>query len=175
MSKASQEYAREKGMRSFDVIKVHNPTDEDYIFWDDKFGPKAQRLMVPKQYKNLKDGAGNSNLPRYLAERFVKGMITNIINTIANKQTEKKKVEIRQLSRADQLNILEKEIVRTNDPKLWEEWFPKVWLGVVSKYGGQSIPEPTDPTIPDSGNPMTDAMNKLSMADKPYEEPDSKK
>jgi len=128
---------------------------------------------VPKAQKDIGKGKGNNDMPRYLAERFTKTMIEQIITKKADIEWNEKKKEYRTLD--ETIQHAESVPTRTNNPNLWEELFPKIWLGVIEKYGGESIPEPVDPMIPDSGNPMEDAMNKLSLADKPYEETDTAK
>lgn len=168
MSNASAIYEREHKMRSLDLIRVHNPTVDDFVFWDDKFGSSSQRLIVPKAQRDIGKGRGNNDLPRYLAERYTKNMIEQIITKIADEQWNEKKKEYRTLD--ETIQHADKVVVRTNDQKLWEEWFPKIWLGVVQKYGGEEIPEPEDPTLPVTGDRMKDTMDMLSLADKPYEQ-----
>jgi len=168
MSNASAAYQREKRMRSLDIIRVHNPTSEDFIFWDDKYGASRQRLLVPKAQRDIGKGRGNNDLPRYLAERFTKNMIEALITREADKAWLEKKKEYRTLD--ETIQHADRVPTRTNDHNLWEHWFPQIWLGVIEKYGGESLPEPADPFVPDSGSPMQDAMRKLSLADKPYED-----
>lgn len=168
MSHASVAYQRERRMRSLDTIAVHNPTSEDFIFWEDKFGPSPRKLMVPKSQKDIGFGKGNNHLPRYLAQRFTRDMITQIINGISDKDWAEKKKQYR--THDETLQHAPKVQIRTNDTTLWGEWFPKIWLGLVEKFGGDAIPDPVDPMIPDSGDPFTDTMNKLSLEDKPYEQ-----
>ena len=168
MSKSSKIYEREKRMRSLDTIRVHNPTSEDFVFWYDKYGPSSQRLIVPKAQKDIGKGKGNNDMPRHLAETYTRSMIEQIITKIADREWEEKQKEYRTLD--EKLAHADRVVTRTNNPALWEEWFPKVWLGVIEKYGGETLPEPIDPTIPDSGNPMTDVMKKVDP-DRPYEQP----
>jgi hypothetical protein len=170
MSNHSALDARERRMRSLDIIKVHNPTAEDFVFWDDKYGPTRQRIIVPKAQKDIGKGKGNNDIPRYLAQRFSKNMIEKLINKEAEKQTRERKKEIRQLPKAEQLQILKNEIVRTNDKKSWNELLPKVWLGVVEKYGGETIPEPADTMPTMTGNTIGDALENSGLVDKPYVE-----
>jgi len=174
MSKNRSMDKRERRMRSLDIIKVHNPTSEDFVFWDDKYGPARQRVIVPKIQKDLGKGKGNNDVPRYLAQRYVKKMIEQMINKMAQKQWDKRKPEIRMLPKAEQLHIQETELVRTNDKKTWGELFPKLWLGVVQKYGGESIADPGDDIPVMTGNSMSDILENSGLADKPYEESNDK-
>ena len=167
MSQASADYAREKSARSLDTIRVHNPTSEDYVFWDDKLGPTAKKSVVPKAQQDIGKGKGNNDLPRYLAKRYTKAMVEQIITKTSDAEWEKKKKQYR--TRDEMLQHAEVEPTRTNDPKQWEELFPKIWLGVVEKWGGADIEEPTDKTVNYTGNPMEDAMNRLALDDKQYE------
>ena len=167
MSKKSKEFAREARLRSLDTIAVKNNTSEDFIFWHDKLGPERRRLLVPKAQKDIGFGKGINHLPRFLAERYTTDMIVGIINKISEDDWNKKKTQYR--TRDEMLQHMPIEQIRTNDQKLWAENFPKIWLGVVTKYGGDEIPEPEKETFNDSGNPLKDVMNKTSSADKPYE------
>lgn len=167
MSNASEEYHREKKARSLDLIKVYNPTSQDFTDWDDKFGPGRMKYMVPSKDKDTGLGKGMAHLPRYLAERYTRTMIEALITAIADKDWEKKKKEYRTLD--ETILHADKVAIRTNDAKLWKELAPKIWIGLVEKFGGDAIPDPVEQIIPDTGDPMEDAMKDLGLADKVYE------
>jgi len=166
MSQLSKDFARNARMRSLDTIAVKNNTSEDYIFWHDKLGPEAKRFLVPKAQKDIGHGKGINHLPRYLAQRYTTAMITQTINKISDADWKEKKKEYRTL---DETIQHAGQQTRTNDEKLWAEHFPKIWLGVVSKYETTDIPEPKETIIPDTGDPLKDMMEKTKLADRPYE------
>lgn len=171
MSQASEQYKREKTARSLDVICVHNPTEEDRIFWYDKHGPASVKTPVPNKNKDIGFGKGNAHIPRYLAEIYTEDMITKIINSISDAAWAKRKKELRLLPKNEMLQIAEQEPIRTNDRALWDEWFPKIWLGVVKKFGNLDLPEPSEDRPIDTGSAMNDTLQKSGLADKPYEPP----
>jgi len=166
MSQISKDYAKNARIRSLDTIAVKNVTSEDYIMWHDRLGPEAQKVLIPKAQKDIGHGKGINHLPRFLAERYTTNMIEQLITKISDKDWEEKKQQYRTL---DETIQHAGQQIRTNDQKLWAEYFPKVWLGVVSKYASDEIPEPSTTQIPDTGDPLKDLMEKTPLADKPYE------
>jgi len=166
MSQLSKDYARKARLRSLDTIAVKNNTSQDYIMWHDRLGAEPRRELVPKAQKDIGHGKGINHLPRFLAERYTTNMITQEITKISDEDWEKKKQQYRTL---DETIQHAGQQIRTNDQKLWAENFPKIWLGVVKKYGGDEIPEPIETQIPDTGDPLKDMMEKTSLADKIYE------
>lgn len=167
MSNNQQAYHREMRARSLDTILVHNPSKEDFIIENDKYGVEPQKKLIPHCKKDIGHGKGNAVLPRFLAERYVKTMIEAIITDIADKDWEEKKKNYRTLD--ETIQHADKVAIRTNDLKLWKDLTPKLWLGVVEKFGGLDLPEPPKKIIPDSGNPFKDAMKELGLEDREYE------
>lgn len=167
MSQESKAQHRELRARSLDVIKVHNPTQDDYIMWNDKYGPSAEKVLIPNVKKDIGFGNGNNHLPRFLAKRYCRAMVEKIITKIADDAWEKKKKEYRTLD--ETIQHADKVGIRTNDRKLWEEWTPKIWLGTVEKFGGEALPDPPDPIIRDSGDPMSDTFKGMGLDEKEYE------
>lgn len=124
MSQASKDYARKARIQSLDTIAVRNHTADDYSFWHDKYGSEKRKFVVPKAQKDIGHGKGINFLPRFAAQRYVNNMIVDVINKIADEEWAKRKKEIRMLSRAEQLQIQEKELPRTNDMNLWYQYMP---------------------------------------------------
>lgn len=168
MSAASSNYAREQTARSLDTICVHNITSEDIVFWNDKYGVSPAKTLVPSQLKDIGFGKGNAHIPRYKAERFTEDLIVKTINTISDAKWMKDSKVYR--TRDEKLQHAESEQIRTNDATLWGELFPKIWLGVVEKFGNVDLPEPTDERPVDTGSAMGDVIKKTGLADKPYEQ-----
>lgn len=166
-SNASKAYAREKRMFSLDTILVHNPTSEDYVFWYDKYGEAPEKSIVPKAQKDIGFGKGNAQLPRYKAKMYARAMIEGIITAKADKEWKEKKKQYR--TRDEVIQHAEIESIRTNDRTLWQELSPKVWLGVVKKFGGDAIPDPIEVAKPVTGDVFQDALESLGLEDKHYE------
>ncbi len=169
MSQLSKDDARRRRSESLDTIAVKNITSEDFILWYDKLGPSRTRVLVPKAQKDIGHGKGINHLPRYMAKRFTESLIIQIINKEADAQLKKIRDENRRMLKDERLEIEKNNVVRTNDQTMWEELAPKIFLGVVEKYGGDDIPDPLEVKVPESGNPMTDTMKKIDLGNKVYE------
>lgn len=167
MSNASYDYEKQQTSRSLDTICIHNITDEDFTYWYDKHGPAAAKTLIPAQTKDIGFGPGNAHLPRYKAEIVAKDMIEKKINAISDAKWAKDSKVYR--TRDEKLQHASSEQIRTNDATLWNEFFPKVWLGVVEKFGNLDLPDPTDERPVDTGSAMGDVLKKTGLADKPYE------
>lgn len=167
MSQASRDYAREKTARSLDTICVHNITSEDIVVWNDKFGPAASKTLIPAQTKDIGFGAGNAHVPRYIAERFTEDLITKTINAISDAKWAKDSKVYRTLD--EKIQHAESVQIRTNDGPLWKEYFPKVWLGVVEKFGNADLPEPKQENPIATGSAMGDVLEVTGLADKAYD------
>lgn len=165
MSK-SEEYAREKTARSLDVIAVHNITDKDVVFWTDKYGAQASKTLIPASSKDIGFGKGNAHIPRFKAEMFVEDAITREINRISDAKWEKDKKVYR--TKDERLAHAESEQIRTTDSKLWGDLFPKMWLGVVEKFGNRDLAEPEAEVPVHTGSALGDAIQISGLADKPY-------
>ncbi len=169
MSQASRDYAREKTSRSLDTICVHNITNEDIVFWTDKYGVSPAKTLVPSQQKDIGFGKGNNHIARYRAEMFTEDLITKVINGISDEAWAKRKKELRMLPKDELLQIATQEPMRTNDRTMWEKLFSQIWLGVVEKFGNTELPEPIEDRPVDTGSAMGDVLKKSGLADKPYE------
>jgi len=167
MSTASNTYKREKTARSLDTILVHNPHSIDYVMWNDRHGPSRMKYTVPKAQRDIGFGKGNNQFPRFIAERYSKQQIESEITKASDAAWLEKKKEYRTLD--ETIQHAERVPMRTNDVQMWKKLLPKYWLGLIEKYGGEALPDPVEPIIPDSGNPMKDAMNDLNLEEKKYE------
>lgn len=166
MATISDAWIREQTARSLDTICVHNPTSEDVIIWNDKYGPAASKTLIPKAQKDIGYGKGNAHVPRYIAKRYSRDMIERLITDIADKDWEKKKEKYRTLD--ETIQHADKVSIRTNDAPLWKELAPKIWIGLVEKFGGTALPDPPEEAPVYSGSPLDDALNELGIADKEY-------
>lgn len=67
---AKSSYIMEMERRANDLLRVYNPTNEDYVVeWDRKNGTKLFRVSAKQE----------EVLPRYIAEKFIKEMYTHIL------------------------------------------------------------------------------------------------
>ena len=74
--KHKSSYEQELVRRTNDLLRIYNPSDEDYVVeWDRKNGTKLFR--IPKKEEAV--------LPRYIAEKFIREMFDKIIITEADK------------------------------------------------------------------------------------------
>ena len=163
----SESIKREMYARSFDTIRVHNPTNTDFVEWYDKYGDSRQKYTVPHRAKNIGLGAGNNDLPRYLAERYAEKMIIHLINKKSHEEWE----EVKKNYRVDERSgYEEKYALRTNNRELWKEYFPKLWLGVIEKYGGEELPDPQEPQKKPVGGLLAKVGQELDLVDKDYVE-----
>ncbi len=163
---ANDAWIREKTARSLDTICVHNPTSEDVIIWSDRYGVAPSKTLVPKAQKDIGFGKGNAHLPRYIAERYSKEMIEKLITKISDDKWNKDKEQYR--TRDERIQHAEVEAIRTNDANLWKELSPKIWIGIVEKFGGTALPDPPEAAPVYSGDSLQDALNELGLADKEY-------
>jgi len=163
----SDQYAREQTARSMDTIAIQNQMSEDVIFWTDKYGTQSSKTLVPGKDKDIGFGKGIAHMMRWKAERFTEDHITRLINEYSDAKWLKDSKVYR--TRDEKLAHAESEQIRTNDATLWGNWFPKIWLGVVEKFGMLDLPEPIDESPIHTGSALGDALQKTGMADKPYE------
>ena len=163
----SEDFQREMYARSLDTIRVHNPTDKDVILNYDRMGTKKQRVEIPHARRDIGKGKGNQDLPRYLAEIFTKQIVEQLITAKSEKEWNK----IKQNYRIDERpQYEERYAIRTNNPGEWKEIMPKVWLGVVSKYGGEALPDPAEKPEPKTRDIMTDMAKELDLENKEFHE-----
>jgi hypothetical protein len=166
-NKASEAYAREKTARSLDTICVHNITNDDVVFWVDRYGTQAAKTMVPASSKDIGFGKGNAHIPRFKAEMFTEKLITEEINRISDAKWTKDSKVYR--TKDEKLAHAESEQIRTNDRALWMKLYPEIWLGVVEKFGNLDLPEANDDRPVDTGSAFGDTVQRTGLADKPYE------
>jgi len=120
----------EQERRSHDLIRIANPTDKDFtIIW----GHPPKHFRVPAN--------GTTDVDRYLAEAYWRDMTVQMINEMGDKFGEELLARVGR-EKPDVLldKYLENKTVwdkvpHTNDEKLLRELTPKLWLGLVKKYG----------------------------------------
>jgi len=168
----SEEFHREMYARSLDTIRVHNPTHKNVVLNYDRMGAKRQRVEIPNANRDIGKGKGNQDLPRYLAELFTKQVVEQMISEKSDREWNK----VKQNYRIDERSQYEERYaIRTNNPAEWKLLMPKIWLGVTVRYGGESLPDPTEKPEPKTRDIMTDMAKELDLADKEFHEEETSK
>lgn len=149
---------RELQRQSLDIIRVFNPTDENFVTDWDGF----KHVIPAREYKDL---------PRYIARKYIKDMKDKLINEMQEKELISLKAKLEKQGVDDvtfkaQELLMRKNNYRTDDPKLIAEIYPKLWKGVISKYGLDELPDEAPSKI--DNRPIEDRI--LADLDKPYVE-----
>lgn len=137
---------REMYRKSMDSIRVYNPTNKDFVVEWDGF-----KHIVPASTKDVGFGKGQRVLARYLAEKYVRDMRTQIIN-----QENEKAVQAMiddapyELKSKYETDPYERQRLwdrqpRTDDPKKTKEIFKTLWMGVEERYGLDQIGDEESP------------------------------
>lgn len=134
-TKAAMAIHIEMYKRSLDTWRVHNPTEEDFVVYNDR-KVTNERYIIPNKNKDVGKGHGNLDVPSYIMERYVQHMGTKLISDISKKDWDEKKMQYRFDERGDKE---EKMAIRTDDPKQWEKIMPILVKGIVKRYQGDNI------------------------------------
>lgn len=129
-SKAHTQEHIERYKRSRDVCRVHNPTNSDYILYNDKKFSNEQ-WVIPANTKDLGKGKGNADVPRFVADRYITKMGKKLIYQKSEREWEKIKKNYR---REEWGTYEERLAIKTNDQSQWDEITPKLFIGVVERY-----------------------------------------
>ncbi|TVL99576.1 MAG: hypothetical protein CV087_17615 [Candidatus Brocadia sp. WS118] len=125
----------EQRRKSQDLIRVYNPTEEDYVLiWD------RERFVVPNKNKDTGYGKGMRVMQRYLAEKFTKEIVDKIILT---KQDEKLKELKEKLNKQGAVDIdfhanrqlMGVDQIRSDSPAVRHPLEDIVWLGIEEEFG----------------------------------------
>lgn len=148
--------------RTMDTFRVHNPTDEDCIVWNDRL-VTGERWVIPSSKRDVGVGKGNLDVPRYIMMRYLETMGTKMIQEKSKKEWDKLKVKYR---REEWGQYEERLAIRTNDPKEWDLITPKLVLRMVSRYQEEMFDavEPEKPKEP-TYSPAEASLQRLDMID----------
>jgi len=161
-SKAQIDAHREIYARTQDVCRVHNPTETDYVIHNDRRFAN-EKYLVPNINKDIGFGKGNNDVPRFIAKRYIENMGMEIINKKIKEDWDVKKLAFRLEERGQ---MEERLALRSNDPKLWNEITPKLFLGVVKRYQEEIMEEPEQkPQRKEYASPADEAMDRLGIND----------
>ncbi len=153
----------ERYKRTQDTIQVYNPTDEDYVVWNDR-KVTNERWTIPNKGKDIGVGKGNNNVPRFVAERYLKKMGQRLIQEISKADWEEKKLAYP----LEQRGMYEERLaIKVNDRKQWDKLTPILWKGVVERYQGDAwMDEEEKKDIKPGLTPSEAALERLELLDK---------
>lgn len=168
-NKAAIEAHKELYARTQDVVRVHNPTDTDFIVYNDRRFAN-ERYVVPNKNRDVGFGKGNNDVLRFIALRYVDKMGMEMIAKIIADDWEKKKLKFR----IEERGVMEERLaLRSSDPKLWEQVTKQLWIGVVKRYQGEMIDEPeVKGPRKDYASPAEETLDRLNMVDSEIGVPD---
>ena len=148
--------------RTQDIIRVHNPTENDFIVYNDKRFAN-EKYVIPAVTKNIGYGAGNNDVLRFIAQRFVDKLGMEIISKKIAEDWDKKKLKFRIEERGQ---MEERLALRSSDPKMWEDVTKQLWIGVVKRYQSEMIEEP-EAKAPrkDYSSHAEETLDRLGMND----------
>ena len=148
--------------RTQDIIRVHNPTENDFIVYNDKHFAN-EKYVIPAVTKNIGYGAGNNDVLRFIAQRFVDKLGMEIISKKIAEDWDKKKLKFRIEERGQ---MEERLALRSSDPKMWEDVTKQLWIGVVKRYQSEMIEEP-EAKAPrkDYSSHAEETLDRLGMND----------
>lgn len=143
--------------------RVHNPTEEDFIVYNDRM-VSNESWTIPNKNRDIGMGKGNFDVPYYIARRYVQRMGERIISKISRDDWEKRKLQYRQ----DEWGEKEERMaIKTNDKKEWDKLIPQLLLGIVKRYQGDNIYEaPAKEPEKRYDSPVEEAIARLGIKDK---------
>jgi len=126
---------REMYRSSMDLIRVYNPTDEDFsIIWGEF------KHVVPNKNKDIGYGKGQRVVQRYLAMWYLKHMADHIINQKQDAELRKVHAQLEKegvedsLLKANQL-VERKRELRTDNQEEIKKIAEVIWLGLEERFG----------------------------------------
>lgn len=125
--------------KSQDMIRVFNPTNEDYtLVWDE--GGASARFTVPSQYKDLGWGPGMRVMQRYLARKFTKEIVDKMILRKQDEKLTQLKDKLEKQGATDiaynaNMQLMSDSRLRSDLPSVREPIEDQVWLGTEEEFG----------------------------------------
>lgn len=148
--------------RTQDVVRVHNPTDNDFIVYNDRRFAN-ERYVIPSKDKDIGYGKGNNDVPQFIAVRYLDKMGMELISVMIKEDWDKKKGKFR----LEEQGVMEERLaLRSNDPKLWDKVTPLLWKGIIKRFQGDLIEEPEAKTPHrEYGSMAEESLARLKMDD----------
>jgi len=134
-SERNSSILREMQRTSLDLIRIYNPTDEDFtIVWD------GYKHIVPNKNKDTGYGKGMRVVQRYLAMWYLKHITDKIITEkqdakIAQLRTKYEDAGIEDSILKAQLEVERNRSLRTDNEQEVKKIAEVVWLGIEERYG----------------------------------------
>ena len=122
----------EQRRRSQDLIRVYNPTEQDYVLmWEN------ERFIVPSKDNDKGWGKGMRVMQRYLAQKYTREIVDKMLIDGQDKALEERKVKLAgQGNEYPTFNAnMQMSGLRTDSPSLREPIEDQVWLGIEEEFG----------------------------------------
>lgn len=169
MELTGDSWHREQRRKSQDLIRVLNPTQQDYILlWD------QEKFIVPSQEKDMGWGKGMRVMQRYLAEKYVREMKDKLILQKQDAKLAEIKEKLEKSGAADvsfnaNMQLSTVQGVRSDVPEIIEKYYEMLWLGVEEEFGMDDMSQiQSDGQVPTTSE--RDVMDKF--ANKKYQKPE---
>lgn len=167
-SKEAMAIHKELYMRTMDTWRVHNPTDKDFVVYNDRM-ISNEKWVVPNQNKDIGKGKGNQDVPAFVMRRYLNKMGIELLNDKIKKDWDERKQQFRLEERG---KFEETLALKTNDPKLWDEITPLLVVKMVQRYGGDDIfeEEPIQEQRDSTLSEGEQALARLGLEKKEFED-----
>lgn len=143
MAKESETLLKELARRANDIIRVHNPTQEEFVTVFSGYN-----FPVPFVTNDIGFGNGNADIPRHVAQNYITHMADKMLTKRADNHIadlNKKRLGRGQAQLTPQEREIEEGPYRTDNEKNRAEVIKTLWIGLVTKYGGDTPPpQPQD-------------------------------
>lgn len=138
---AARQQARDEAVKremyrtSMDLIRIYNPTDEDFsIMWGEF------KHVVPNKNKDIGYGKGQRVVQRYLAMWYLKHMADKIINDRQDQELHKLHEKLEKEGTEDALlkanqTIERRRDLRTDNQEEIKKIAEVIWLGLEERFG----------------------------------------
>ena len=150
---------------SRDVIRVHNPSTDDYVVEWDKSKTNTLWVIPGAMSDKYNCGRGNRDVPRYIALKFMTEMVDNLINRDAKNEWE----VLRKNYGKTEYVAREEERIMMNflqDQDRRDKYRKTIWLGIVQRHGDE-VQEEKDFVSVDRTKPAeVAALERLGLDDK---------
>jgi hypothetical protein len=183
-SPASEQIKAQLYKEALDTVEVINILDEDFIIHNDKMRPTHTKWIIPAKNKDLGHGKGKQHVPAFVGWRYLELALVQIITDMSYidwnmprpdpSDPEGKRMLPAKVDRykdEEKSKYEEKLALKTDSPKLRAELIPKLWGGIVSRYGGDDILEPeVDAPRPSTRTDMKSYLEQLGLNNKLVEQ-----
>ena len=159
--------------RSQDIIRVYNPTNENYVVEWDKALTNTQWIIPHKNSNQFGSGMGMRDVPYFIAIKYLAEMTKKCIYLEAEEEWKK----LRKNYGATEYVAKEEErlvIIKLRDNKKLDEWRSKLWVGLVRRNGDIN-PNPVTQERQDRWSGTEEmAIKRLGLEDRVIEEENKK-